>query len=65
MCDVEGMFLQVHVAPEHRNFLRFLWWEDGDLDKSPIEYRMKVDLFGAVSSPGCANFALKRAADDF
>ena len=65
MCDVEGMFLQVHVAPEHRNFLRFLWWEDGDLDKPPTEYRMKVHLFGAVSSPGCANFALKRAADDF
>ena len=26
---------------------------------------MKVHLFGAVSSPGCANFALKRTADDF
>ena len=50
MCDVEGMFLQVHVAPEHRNFLRFLWWEDGDF-KPPTEYRMKVHLFGAVSSP--------------
>ena len=25
---------------------------------------MKVHLFGAVSSPGCANFGLKRAADD-
>lgn len=24
MCDIEGMFLQVQVAPEHRNFLRFL-----------------------------------------
>ncbi|XP_071486057.1 uncharacterized protein [Diadema antillarum] len=25
---------------------------------------MKVHLFGAVSSPGCANFGLKKAADD-
>ncbi|XP_072175534.1 uncharacterized protein [Diadema setosum] len=25
---------------------------------------MKVHLFGAASSPGCANFGLKRAADD-
>jgi hypothetical protein len=25
---------------------------------------MKVHLFGAVSSPGCANFGLKRAADE-
>ena len=26
---------------------------------------MTVHLFGATSSPGCANFALKRTADDF
>ena len=25
---------------------------------------MKVHLFGASSSPGCANFGLRRAADD-
>ncbi len=25
---------------------------------------MKVHLFGAASSPGCANFGLKRAADE-
>ena len=38
--------------------------EDGDPSQSVIEYRMKVHLFGAGSSPGCANFALKKAADD-
>ena len=64
MCDIEGMFLQVQVAPEHRNFLRFLWWEDGDLSKSLTEYRMSVHIFGAISSPGCANFTLKRTAED-
>ena len=63
-CDIEGMFLQVQVAPEHRNFLRFLWWEDGDLSKSLTEYRMSVHIFGAISSPGCANFTLKRTAED-
>lgn len=26
---------------------------------------MTVHLFGATSSPGCANFTLKRTADDF
>ncbi|XP_068734749.1 uncharacterized protein [Montipora capricornis] len=66
MCDVEGMmFHQVYLTPEYRNFLRFLWWENGDMEKEPIEFRMKVHLFGAVSSPGCANFALKRTANDF
>ena len=65
MCDIEGMFHQVKVNPEHRNFLRFLWWENGNLDSEPTEYRMTVHLFGATSSPGCANFALKKMASDY
>jgi hypothetical protein len=64
MCDIEKMFHQFQVHPEDRDYLRFLWWEDGDLDKEPADYRMKVHLFGAVSSPGCANFGLKSIAND-
>lgn len=63
-CDIEGMFHQVHVNKEHRDLLRFLWWEQGDTSKEPTEYRMTVHLFGAASSPGCANLALRTAADD-
>ena len=63
-CDVEKMYHQFHVSPGHRDYLRFLWWEDGDLTKDPSDYRMKVHLFGATSSPGCANFALKQLALD-
>lgn len=29
----------------------------------PLEYRMKVHLLGAASSPGCCNFVLKYLAD--
>ena len=64
-CDVEGMFHQVFVNPEYRNLLRFLWWDNGNVDSTPTEHRMTVHLFGATSSPGCANFTLKRTADDF
>ncbi|XP_064632518.1 uncharacterized protein LOC135490878 [Lineus longissimus] len=64
MCDIEAMFHQFHVAPQHRNYLRFLWWEDGNFDTEPKIYRMKVHLFGAASSPGCANLGLKQAAMD-
>ena len=64
VCDIRKMFYQFRVNDEHRNFLRFLWYKDGKIDSDPIEYRMKVHLFGAVSSPGCANFALQRAAED-
>ena len=64
MSDMEAMFHQVCVNPEDRNALRFLWWPDGDLDLEPEEYMMTVHLFGAVSSPSCANFALKKTVAD-
>lgn len=64
MADIEKMFYQVKVNQAHQDFLRFLWSPDADTGKKPEEYRMTVHLFGAVSSPGCANCALKRAADD-
>lgn len=30
VCDIEQMFHQFRVNYEHRNYLRFLWWENGD-----------------------------------
>ena len=62
MADIESMFYQVAVPKEGRDFLRFLWWSDGDLDGELKEYRMTVHLFGAVSSPSCANAALRQIA---
>ena len=55
-CDVEAMFHQFHVNVAHRNYLRFLWWEDGHTTTTPKEFRMTVHLFRATSSPGCANY---------
>ncbi|XP_014673253.1 PREDICTED: uncharacterized protein LOC106813590 [Priapulus caudatus] len=63
-CDVEKMYHKFRVTKLHQNYLRFLWWEDGDLSKPPVDYRMKVHLFGATSSPGCANFGLKQIAEE-
>ena len=63
-CDLEGMFNQVGVVAEDRNLLRFLWWKDGKTECEPGEFRMKTHLFGATSSPACAMFALRAAADD-
>ena len=62
--DIKSMFHQFMVAEDHRDLLRFLWWEDGDPSKPVVEYRMKVYLFGASSSLGCANLDLKKASDD-
>ena len=38
MCDIETMFHQVKVSEEFRDFLRFLWREDGNLTKEPKQY---------------------------
>lgn len=64
MADIEGMFHQVHVHEDDSNLLRFLWWPDGDSSQSLEQYRMKVHLFWAISSPSCANFALQRTAEE-
>ncbi|XP_052378933.1 uncharacterized protein LOC127931174 [Oncorhynchus keta] len=64
MADIEGMFHQVRVHEDYLDFLRFLWWPDGDTNKRLEEYRMTVHLFGAISSPSCANFALRKTAED-
>ena len=64
MCDIEKMFHQFHVSENDRDYLRFLWWKNGDLSTPPHEFRMTVHLFGAVSSPGCANYGLKQLAKE-
>ena len=64
MADIEGMFHQVRVSPKDCDALRFLWWPENDFNKDPEDYQMLVHLFGAASSPSCANFGLKQTADD-
>lgn len=64
MADIEAMFHQVRVPDEQCDFLRFLWWPDGNLEAVIQEYQMTVHLFGAASSSSCCNFALKQTAED-
>ena len=63
--DIEAMFHQVKVHPSCYDVLRFLWWPLGDLKGDPIAYQMRVHVFGAASSPACANFSLRQVAKDF
>ena len=64
MADIESMYYQVKVPQEHRRYLKFLWWEDGDLSKDPVVCEMCVHPFGAVSSKSCVTYALHQAAFD-
>ncbi|XP_048586639.1 uncharacterized protein LOC125568412 [Nematostella vectensis] len=64
MCGVEQMFHSFHLNPEHRNFLRFLWFENNDPEARIIEYRMNVYLFGNGPSPAVATFGLRATVND-
>ena len=61
MADIEAMFHQVHIPEKERSFLRYLWWEDVNLEKI-IGYEMCVHVFGGTSSPGYCNYVLLRTA---
>ena len=52
----------VGVPEYHRDFLRFLLWDEGNVTSKPQEYRMCMFLFGTVCSLACANFALQQTA---
>ncbi len=60
--DIEQMFYCFKVCQEHRDFLRFLWFEDNDPTKKIAEYRMTVHVFGNSPSPAVAIYGLRRAA---
>ncbi|KAK7901877.1 hypothetical protein WMY93_018646 [Mugilogobius chulae] len=61
--DVEQMFYCFRVKESHRNYLRFLWFKDNDLNKEITEYRMKVPVFGNSPSPAIAIYGLRKAAE--
>ena len=64
MGDIVKMFFQVGVSTKCRDYLRFYWIDGLDSGSTPCEYRFKVHLFGATSSPSVANYALQRTAID-
>ena len=58
--DIEKAFLNICVAPEHRDLLRFLWVEDVEAEKPKIVvYRFASVLFGCISSPFLLNQTVK------
>jgi hypothetical protein len=56
------MFHCFLVEEKHRNFLRFFWYEDNNINKKLIEYSMRVHVFGNSPSPAVAVYCLSKAA---
>ncbi|GFT38738.1 uncharacterized protein TNCV_1499151 [Trichonephila clavipes] len=50
IADIDKAFLQIGLQEKDRPFLRFLWWENGDKEKTKI-YQHKRIVFGITSSP--------------
>ncbi|VDI56725.1 Hypothetical predicted protein [Mytilus galloprovincialis] len=61
--DIRQMFYSFNVTPEHRDFLRFIWHEDNDMEKDLVDYRMAVHVFGNSPSPAVATFGLRKTAE--
>ena len=49
MTLVQALFYQVKVPEKQRSFLRYLLWNEGNLDSEIVDHKISVDLFGAVS----------------
>ncbi|KAI3361663.1 hypothetical protein L3Q82_002029 [Scortum barcoo] len=62
--DVQQMFYCFVVREDHRDFLRYLWYENNDINKNVVEYRMKVHVFGNSPSPAVAIYCMRRAAEN-
>jgi len=61
--DVVKMFLQVGVAEQDQDALRFVYRRPGT-SGPPITYRMMVQIFGAASSMTSCVYALQQTARD-
>ena len=59
--DIEQMFFNFFVTDKHRDYLRFFWFEENDITKPLIEYRMKVHVFGNSPSPAVATIGLRKS----
>jgi len=62
--DIQHMFHCFLVREDHRDYLRFLWYRNNDLDNEIVDHRMRVHVFGNSPSPAVAIYGLRRAAKE-
>ena len=61
-CDIKHMFNNFNVPERQRDFFRFYWFEANDPNRKLVQYRSRVHLFGARSSPSVASYGLRLIA---
>lgn len=63
MADIEQMFYSFSVQEDHRDFLRFFWYEGNDPDNKLVEFRMSKHVFGNSPSPAIATYGLHKSVE--
>ena len=63
LADIEQMFLQVKVKEDDTHCLRFLYSDVESENERIVINNYNGHIFGARSSPTCANYALTRTLD--
>ena len=58
VADMKQAFLQINIAEEHREYLRFIWHHQFNLDENII-LRFKRIVFGLTCSPFLLNANVK------
>ena len=64
MADIEPMYYQVRVPEYQQSLIKFLWWENHNIEEEPPDFAMCAHVFDGVSSASCSNYVLKRTATD-
>ena len=59
LADIKQAFLNVEVSAEHRDFLRFLWFDMNCEEEHIVIYRFLRVVFGVTSSPFLLNGTIK------
>ncbi|GFW31066.1 uncharacterized protein TNCV_4523351 [Trichonephila clavipes] len=58
IADIKQAFLQIALMESDRDFLRFMWWKDGDPQKT-VTYRHCRVVFGITASPFLLNATIQ------
>ena len=56
------MFLNFKVPESQRDYLRFYWYKDNNVNNPLEPYRATTHIFGLTSSPAVANVGLRFCA---
>ena len=65
LADIRQAFLNIAISREHRDYVRFLWYDLKSEDEKIIVYRFLRVVFGLTSSPFLLNATLKHHRDKY